>query len=87
MDDETLKIHFERLAEDASLDITARQLNKFYNLAKELRNESDISLEELIDEFRSIAPSDSDEWEEFIEAISEFLLENIDDNYTDDIED
>lgn len=85
MDDETLKIHFEQFAEDSSIEITTRQLNKFFNLAKELRDE-DITFDELVEEFTSVSPGDSEEWEEFIEAISEFMFEIINDSYTDNTE-
>jgi hypothetical protein len=81
MDDDALLSHLENLADDANLELTSRQFKKFFNLAKELVVEQDITLEEIQEEFTSIAPDDEDEWTEFIEAISEFIFELVEKNY------
>jgi len=81
MDDDTLISHLENLADDANLEMTSRQVKKFFNLSKDLLEERDITLEEIQEEFQSIAPDDEDEWTEFVEAISEFIFELIEKNY------
>jgi hypothetical protein len=81
MDDDTLISHLENLADDANLEMTSRQVKKFFNLSKDLLEEHDITLEEIQEEFSSIAPDDEDEWTEFVEAISEFIFELIEKNY------
>lgn len=69
--------HLENLADDSGIEITSRQINKFVNLALELKDETDISYEELLEEFQSISPSDEDEWMEFIEEIADFIYDLI----------
>jgi hypothetical protein len=81
MDDDALLSHLENFADDANLELTSRQVKKFFNLAKELVVEQDITLEEIQEEFASIAPDDEDEWTEFVEAISEFIFELVEKNY------
>jgi uncharacterized protein YpuA (DUF1002 family) len=77
MNKEEITSHLENLAEDSGIEITSRQINKFVNLILELKNESDISYEELLKEFSSISPSDEDEWVEFLEEISDFTYDLI----------
>jgi uncharacterized protein YpuA (DUF1002 family) len=67
MNKEELKSYFEKLAEDAGLEPTARQINKFVNLAIELKEEAEITLEELIEEF-------SNSWSEFVEEIATYMF-------------
>jgi hypothetical protein len=81
MDDDTIISHLENLADDANLEMTSRQVKKFFNLSKDLLEEQDITLEEIQEEFRSIAPDDEDEWTEFVEAVSEFIFELVEKNY------
>jgi len=77
MNKDEITSHLENLAEDSGIEITSRQINKFSNLILELKNESDISYEELLEEFSSISPSDEDEWIEFLEEISDFTFDLI----------
>jgi uncharacterized protein YpuA (DUF1002 family) len=77
MNKEELTSHLENLADDSGIEITSRQINKFVNLAIELKDESDILYEEVLEEFQSISPSDEDEWMEFIEEVSDFVYDLI----------
>lgn len=77
MNKDEIKSHLENLADDSGIEITSRQINKFVNLSLELMDEVDISYEELLEEFQSIAPSDEDEWMEFIEEVSDFVFDLI----------
>jgi uncharacterized protein YpuA (DUF1002 family) len=77
MNKDELKSHLENLADDSGIEITNRQINKFVNLAIELKDESVIFYEEILEEFQSISPSDEDEWKEFIEEVSDFVYDLI----------
>jgi len=77
MNKDEIKSHLENLADDSGIEITSRQINKFVNLALELKDEADISYEELIEEFQSISPSDEDEWMDFVEEVSDFVFDYI----------
>ena len=77
MNKDEIKSHLENLADDSGIEITSRQIAKFVNLALELKDEADISYEELLDEFQSISPSDEDEWMDFIEEVSDFVFDYI----------
>jgi len=77
MNKEEITSHLENLAEDSGIEISRRQINKFVNLLFELKNESDISYDELLEEFSSISPSDEDEWIEFLEEVSDFAYDLI----------
>jgi len=79
MNKEEIISHLENLADDSGVEITSRQINKLANLALELKIESDLFYEEVLEEFRSISPSDEDEWLEFIEEISDFVYDLISD--------
>ena len=77
MNKDEITSHLENLAEDSRIEITSRQINKFVNLLFELKNESDISYDELLEEFSAISPSDEDEWIEFLEEVSDFAYDLI----------
>jgi len=77
MNKEEITSHLENLAEDSGIEISRRQINKFVNLLFELKNESDISYDELLEEFSAISPSDEDEWIEFLEEVSDFAYDLI----------
>ncbi len=77
MNKDEIKSHLENLADDSGIEITSRQIVKFVNLALELKDEADISYEELIEEFQSISPSDEDEWMDFVEEVSDFVFDYI----------
>jgi hypothetical protein len=77
MNKDEITSHLENLAEDSGIEISRRQINKFVNLLFELKNESDISYDELLEEFSSISPSDEDEWIEFLEEVSDFAYDLI----------
>lgn len=77
MNKDEIKSHLENLADDSGIEITSRQIAKFVNLALELKDEADISYEELLDEFQSISPSDEDEWMDFVEEVSDFVFDYI----------
>jgi uncharacterized protein YpuA (DUF1002 family) len=77
MNKDEIKSHLENLADDSGIEITSRQIAKFVNLALELKDEADISYEELIEEFQSISPSDEDEWMDFVEEVSDFVFDYI----------
>jgi uncharacterized protein YpuA (DUF1002 family) len=87
MNKDEIKSHLENLADDSGIEITSRQINKFVNLVLELKDESDISYEELLDEFKSISPSDEDEWLDFIEEVSDFVFDYISEENEEDEED
>jgi hypothetical protein len=40
----------------------------------ELKEEAEITLEELIEEFSSIAPDDENSWSEFVEEIATYMF-------------
>lgn len=91
MDDEELKSYLEKLADDLSLNITKRQINKLVNLTKELKEdfESDesISLEEIQEEFESQNPSDDDDsWSEFSEELAKHVFDIFEESYSSDEE-
>jgi uncharacterized protein YpuA (DUF1002 family) len=77
MNKDEIKSHLENLADDSGIEITSRQIVKFVNLALELKDEADISYEELLEEFQSISPSDEDEWMDFVEEVSDFVFDYI----------
>jgi len=77
MNKDEIKSHLENLADDSGIEITSRQINKFVTLALELKDEADISYEELLEEFQSISPSDEDEWMDFVEEVSDFVFDYI----------
>ena len=77
MNKDEITSHLENLAEDSGIEISRRQINKFVNLLFELKNESDISYDELLEEFSAISPSDEDEWIEFLEEVSDFAYDLI----------
>lgn len=77
MNKDEIKSHLENLADDSGIEITSRQINKFVNLALELKDEADISYEELLEEFQSISPSDEDEWADFVEEVADFVFDYI----------
>lgn len=81
MNREEIKTYFESLAQDSGLDLTDRIINKFVNLSLELSQE-DIDVEEIREEFTTIAPSDSDEWLDFIDEASTYVMEKIMDDYS-----
>lgn len=87
MNKDEITSHLENLAEDSGIEITTRQINKFVNLILELKNESDILYDELIEEFRSISPSDEDEWSDFLEEVSDFTYDLISEENEENIED
>lgn len=83
---EEVQSHLESLAEDAGLEISSRKIKQFTNLVIELKSEYDIDLEELVTEFKSIAPSDDDIWEEFINEVADYVLELINEE-SEDVDD
>lgn len=87
MNKDEITSHLENLADDSGIEITSRQLNKFVNLILELKNESDILYDELIEEFKSISPSDEDEWMDFVEEVSDFTYDLISEENEEIIED
>jgi len=86
MNKDEIKSHLENLADDSGVEITNRQIVKFVNLALELKDEVDISYEELLEEFQSISPSDEDEWMDFIEEVSDFVFDYISEENEDETE-
>ena len=81
MDKDEIQSHLETLAEDFALDVTARQIKKFVNLTLELRQEADITFDEILAEFQSITPADEDDWLEFLEEVSDFVFDLINEQY------
>lgn len=77
MDKDEIQSHLETLAEDFGLDVTTRQVNKFVNLTLELKQEIDITFEEIVSEFNSIALDDTEDWTEFIEEVADFVFDFI----------
>jgi hypothetical protein len=86
MNKDELKSHLENLADDSGIEITNRQINKFVNLAIELKDESVVFYDEILEEFQSISPSDEDEWKEFIEEVSDFVYDLISDESSEEDE-
>ena len=86
MNKDEIKSHLENLADDSGVEITNRQIVKFVNLALELKDEADISYEELLEEFQSISPSDEDEWMDFVEEVADFVFDYIAEENEDEIE-
>jgi uncharacterized protein YpuA (DUF1002 family) len=86
MNKDEIKSHLENLADDSGVEITSRQIVKFVNLALELKDEADISYEELLQEFQSISPSDEDEWMDFVEEVADFVFDYIAEENEDEIE-
>lgn len=73
--DEIIKSRIESVAEDFSLELSNRQLNKFSKLVSELKDE-DISKEEIMEEFNLVSPDEEDEtWNEFFDELTEYVIE------------
>lgn len=87
MNKDEITSHLENLSEDCNLEITKRQLNKFVNLILELKDESDISYEEIFEELQSIAPSDEDEWNDFLSEVSDFTYDLVSEENENSFED
>lgn len=72
---EIIKSRIESVAEDFSLELSNRQLNKFSKLVDELKDE-DISKEEILEEFNLVSPDEEDEtWTEFFDELTEYVIE------------
>jgi uncharacterized protein YpuA (DUF1002 family) len=84
MNKNEIQSHIENLAEDFGIEITTRQANKFVNLSIELMSEVDICYDEILQEFKSISPSDEDEWLDFLEEVSDFVYDLISEETEDD---
>jgi len=78
-----IKSQIEILVEDASLDISTRKLTKVVNLAAELLEDVDITLEEIVEDFQKVAGDDVDDWNEFIQEVSNFVYETIEEELDD----
>lgn len=73
--DEIIKSRIESVAEDFSLELSNRQLNKISKLVSELKDE-DISKEEIMEEFNLVSPDEEDEtWNEFFDELTEYVIE------------
>ena len=80
MNREEIKTYFETLAQDSGLEVTNRIINKFVNLTLELFQEGVEGIEgidEIKDEFLAIAPDDNDEWMDFIDEATSFVVNEI----------
>lgn len=77
MNREEIKSYFENLAQDSNLEITDRVITKFVNLSLELAQDEVCDVEEIRNEFLTIAPNDSDEWADFVDEASSYLTDEI----------
>ena len=75
-----IKSQIEKLAEEALLIVSSRKITKLVNLSCELLEDSDISIDEIIEDFEKVAGDDIEEWEEFIQALSSFISEQLEDD-------
>lgn len=78
MYNENIKSAIENMVDDSTLELPARTINKLCKLADELRTE-DVTLEEIREEFKLLIPAsmdeDDDNWEEFVEELSNYIYE------------
>lgn len=73
--DEVIKSRIESVAEDFSLELSNRQLNKFFKLVNELKDEN-IPKEEILEEFNLVSPDEEDDtWNEFFDELTEYVIE------------
>lgn len=77
MNREEIKTYFENLAQDSNLEITDKVIIKFVNLSLELAQDEVCDVEEIRNEFLTIAPDNSDEWADFIDEASSYLVDEI----------
>jgi hypothetical protein len=75
-----IKSQIEKLAEEALLIVSSRKITKLVNLSCELLEDSDISIDEIIEDFEKVAGDDIEEWEEFIQALSSFISEQLEED-------
>jgi hypothetical protein len=75
-----IKSQIEKLAEEALLIVSSRKITKLVNLSCELLEDSDISIYEIIEDFEKVAGDDIEEWEEFIQALSSFISEQLEED-------
>lgn len=75
-----IKSQIEKLAEEALLVVSSRKITKLVNLSCELLEDSDISIDEINEDFEKVAGDDIEEWEEFIQALSSFVSEQLEED-------
>lgn len=79
MNKEEIKTYFETLAQDSNLEISNKIINKFVNLSLELLQDDVDSIQDVREEFLNIVPDNdnSDEWNDFIDEASTFIMDEI----------
>lgn len=77
MNKEEIKTYFEALAQDSNLDVSNRLINKFVNMSLELSQDGVDDVDEIKDEFVSIAPNDEDDWMDFVDEASTYIFDQI----------
>lgn len=81
-----IRPQLEIFAEDAAIDITDAQMRKITNIAVNLLKDTDISLDEIVEDFQGTFPKHAEEWDEFIQEASNYIFELIQEQ-TDESED
>jgi len=81
MTKEEIKTYFEELAQDCDLDLSNKRISSFANCALELISE-EADVDEIREELISIAPDDNDEWQDFVDEASKFIMDQINDGYS-----
>jgi hypothetical protein len=81
---EEIQSRIESLIDDASLDVSSRKVTKLTNLASELMDDVDITLDEIVEDFQKVAGDDLEDWSEFIQEVSNFVFETIEEELGDE---
>lgn len=85
MTKEEIKTYFEDLAQDCGLELSTKRINSFANSALELiQDEADV--DEIREELTTLSPDDSDEWQDFIDEATKFIIDEINDSLSTEVD-